>query len=78
MAKRLKEFPGEHVRDRYPWDEWLDGSAWLLRRGDDYTITTASMRAAASRAATERNKRVRTSAQEDDGAEALAIQAYEL
>jgi hypothetical protein len=38
LARKLKEFPGGPTRGRYPWDQWLDGSVWLLRKGEDYEI----------------------------------------
>ena len=75
MATKLSAFPGVPP---YDWDQWLDGSAWLLRKGEDYDIESASMRAAASRAAKERGKRVRTAVVTDDnGVESVAVQAYE-
>jgi hypothetical protein len=78
MAEKLKEFPGGPTRGKYRWDLWLDGSAWLLRKGDDYEISSLSMRAVASRAAKAAGKKVRTRLRKDpDGSEALIIQAYE-
>lgn len=77
MAKRLDAFPDGPTRDKYPWDEWLDGSVWLLRKGEDYGITTPSMRAAASRAAKAAGKKVRSRIIKDDDGEALVVQAYE-
>jgi len=51
MAKRLTdeqviELHLEHriVQWHYPWDEWLDGSWWLIEKGTDYHIKTKSMR----------------------------------
>jgi hypothetical protein len=78
VARKLKSFPGRRATSRaYPWEQWLDGSVWLLRSGEDYSITTDSMRAAVSRAAKQAGKRARTSVvEDDDGTEALAVQAY--
>jgi hypothetical protein len=74
MAKKLESFPRGPL---YDWDQWLDGSPWLLTRGEDFEIDIPSMRAAASRAAKARGLRVRTSAVEaSDGQSALAVQAY--
>lgn len=74
MAKKLDAFP---AGPGYDWDKWLDGSAWLLRKGEDYDIGTPSMRAAASRAARERGKKIRTrQVTQDDGTDALVVQAY--
>jgi hypothetical protein len=73
MAKRLDAFPGGPPHD---WDKWLDGSPWLLRRGEDFEIGVASMRAAASRAARGRGLKIRTRlVRDDDGVEGLIIQA---
>lgn len=78
MAKRLKEFPGGPTRGRYPWEEWLDGSVWQLRKDEDYSISTASMRAAASRAAKAAGKRLQSRITKDDDGEGLVIQAHEI
>ena len=52
MAKRMtyediKAFHLEHPgyeKWMYPWNEWLDGSWWLIKQGEDYFIKTKSMR----------------------------------
>lgn len=31
-------------RRRYPWDEWADGRARRIRRGEDFDTSAASMR----------------------------------
>lgn len=59
-----------------PWDEWLDGNPWRLKKGEDYDVATVSMRAAAFRAAKAAGKSVRTRITEADGIETLVIQAY--
>lgn len=38
MAKKLKKLPARPHRS-YPWEQWLDGSAWALYP-DDYPNTT--------------------------------------
>ena len=30
------------IKDRYPWDEWIDGNHWLLKRGVDYFVKDAT------------------------------------
>ena len=79
MAKQLKEFPRHKRRRRkYPWDEWLNGKPWLLRHGEDYETSTPTMRAVATKAAQAAGKRLETQATtDDDGTEALIIQAVE-
>lgn len=78
MARRLDEFPNQRRRSKYPWDRWFDGSTWLLRRGEDFETSAASMRATAFRAAAAGGKQLRTSiTKEEDGTEALVIQAIQ-
>ena len=76
--KILDEFPDPKRRGKYPWDEWLDGKVRLLRKGDQYTTSTDTMRAVASNAAKKAGKRLRTKVtKDDDGCEALIIQALD-
>ena len=28
---------------RYPWDEWLDGSPWALKQGEDFDAKRATV-----------------------------------
>jgi hypothetical protein len=78
MPRKLKRFPEPKRRGKYPWEEWLDGSVWLLRHGEDYETSSASMRAIATSAAKTAGKRLRTQVTEDDdGTEALVIQAFD-
>jgi hypothetical protein len=74
MARRLDSFPPQ-TRSRYPWDEWLDGSAWELVHGEDFHSRMTTLRAnaqlqAKKRGGQTRSKVVRT----DDGHEAVVIQ----
>jgi hypothetical protein len=76
MARELESFPPRRRASKYPWEEWLNGRPWLLRHGEDYTVSSASMRASVARKAKELGKQVRTQAStDDDGTEALIIQA---
>lgn len=68
------------MRDRqtkYPWDKWLDGETWELRKGRDYESTLESLRGRASRAASQRGKKVKTRIIRDGHGEGIAIRAYE-
>ncbi len=56
MAQLLDKFP---ARD-YPWEEWLDGKPYGLKRGADFDTDVASMRVTVYRAAKRRGVRVRT------------------
>jgi hypothetical protein len=77
MAEKLEEFPGGGIptRAKYPWGEWLDGSPWLLRKGEDYLTNTDSFRAVANKAARDRDKKLKTRTIKDDEGEGIAIQA---
>jgi hypothetical protein len=46
MARKLSKFPGDDAPStrRYPWSDWTDGSAWEIRRGEDYDVATENMR----------------------------------
>lgn len=46
MAEVLSEakIEGTPGRMKYPWDQWLDGRKWLLKRGEDFVTTIRGMR----------------------------------
>lgn len=50
MAKKVKELPPSAMGTGglYPWDEWLDGSAWELRQGEDFSVSVSSMKSQAT------------------------------
>jgi hypothetical protein len=81
VAEKLENFPGgartKGGGRKYPWDEWLDGSIWLLRKDEDYSSTTLSFRATISKTAKREGKKVRSRTVKDERGEGLAIQAYE-
>jgi hypothetical protein len=77
VATKLNDFPSRKRRSKYPWAEWLDGSTWKLRRGEDFQTTGESMRATAVKAAQAAGKNIRTQVTTDqDGTEVLVLQAY--
>lgn len=73
MAEKLESF--EFVRgtadESYPWADWEDG-IWEVKRGEDYTTSTASFigrlhtHAAGQRISGRANLRVRTKRVDDD------------
>ena len=74
MSEVLSAWPGGlHVRNKYPWAEWLDGRVWCLHRGVDFTAALHSMQTHVQSVAHRRGKVVRTSVQNID---TLIIQAY--
>lgn len=42
MATKLAAMPKK--RRGHPWDEWTDGSAWRIRKGEDFQGQVESMR----------------------------------
>ncbi len=60
MAERLDDFPFKSWTGKFPWDEWLDGSIWRLKRGEDFDITPAGFRAGMQYNANKRGGKVRT------------------
>jgi hypothetical protein len=77
MAKRLDEFPDDRApgpRRRYPWSEWTDGSAWAIRRGEDYDVATENMRVNLHLKADARGLKVRTRKITDQDGEGLVFQ----
>lgn len=75
MAERLGKFP-EHgnAHRHYPWNEWLDGSAWKLIAGVDFTGDARTFRQTAYAAAKRRGFKVRI---HPDGPNIIYIQKRE-
>ena len=50
MAKELNEeevielLEESKLNATYPWREWMNGSWWQIFEGEDYQVTTATMR----------------------------------
>lgn len=71
MARRLKRYDfGDRYRNNgrggHPWDDWLDGSPWRLKRGEDFAASVKNFQAHASRAATARGLSIMTARESDD------------
>jgi hypothetical protein len=43
VAERIESLSPVARQRIYPWPEWLDGSAWRIRRGEDFEVTGESM-----------------------------------
>lgn len=44
MAERISNLtPLRGRRSVYPWGEWLDGSAWRIKRGVDFEVSAETM-----------------------------------
>ena len=76
MAERIAELPqGRGGGSTAVKEEWLDGTAWRLIKGEDYERSTSAQRAALSAAGRARGLRLRSRVgREQDGTESLAIQ----
>jgi hypothetical protein len=77
MAKKLKHFPDSKApatARRYPWSEWADGSAWEIRRGEDYDVATENMRVNLHLKADALGRKVRTRKITDTGGEGLVFE----
>jgi len=64
MAKALKNMKVGYCR--YPWDKWLDGQVWELKRGVDFDTTLESFVGTARKAARARKMRLATSLLQPD------------
>jgi len=73
MARRLDSFPMQ-TGSRYPWDEWLDGNAWELLPGEDFSSKATTLRSNAQIQAKKRGGRARSRAVVNNGREAVVIQ----
>ena len=76
MAEILDDYdfsdhPG--MRGKYPYEEWFDGQVWKLIPGEDFNVSTESLRVCIYTAAKRRDLRVRTTISAGDGS--LIIQA---
>lgn len=80
MGRRLDAFPEQPSRGqrRYPWDEWIDGSAWEIRRGEDYDVATENMRVNLHMKADSLLAKVRTHKFDDGQGEGLIFQFFHL
>lgn len=76
MAEKLDAFPEVTQRSALPLDEWLDGSAWKLTKGEDFEGSTTSVRSALSTGAKARGLKLRTRSRKEDDVESLVVQAY--
>lgn len=72
MADKLDtySFPGR--RNKYNWDQWLNGSIWRLHRGTDFVQPVASMRGQAYNAATKRGLKLLSMVEDEN---TLVLQA---
>lgn len=69
MATKLAQMPPKRGRGRtHPWNEWADGSAWVIRQGDDFPGQLESMRVRLYSKARELGKDLEIQVDKDAGA----------
>jgi hypothetical protein len=44
QAKALIGNKDQYTEFKYPWNDWMDGNWWLIKKGEDYTSQTDSLR----------------------------------
>lgn len=59
LRERLT-YPPSQIEERYPYDEWFDGSVWRLKMYEDFWVHPKSMQSAVYQAARKRNMKVKT------------------
>lgn len=70
MARELKRYDfGDRYRHNgrvgHPWNDWLNGSPWRLKRGTDFSATVKNFQCACARAASARGLSIRTKREDD-------------
>lgn len=73
MARKLDELPpvvrkgggGGSRPEKYPYDEWLDGTPTLLVEGEDYEGKASSLRSSLTGAANRRGLKIITRSHEE-------------
>lgn len=76
MARKLDTFPDDRpsARQKYPWEEWTDGSVWEIRQGIDYDVATENMRVNLHMKADAQSQKVKTKKVRDEEGEGLIFQ----
>ena len=73
MARKLEKFPVA-AASRYPWDELMDGNAWELIEGEDFTAKPQTLIMNARTQATRRGGKLRTRLLQNGDRTAVVIQ----
>jgi hypothetical protein len=74
MPRKLEQFPVATGSARYPWDELLNGDAWELVSGDDFTSKPSTLVQNARAQAKRRGGNVRTRLFENGHRTSVVIQ----
>jgi hypothetical protein len=76
MARQLKNFQFPEPTE-YDWNRWTDTHAWEIVQGEDYSVSTESMRTNLYDKARQLKRSVRTQAiRTKDGREGLRFQFF--
>ena len=70
VAERIENL--KIVRGRaphYPWEAWTDGSAWRIKRGEDFATPAPAMRSVITAYASRNGLRVQTTVADEDTVE---------
>lgn len=59
LRERLT-YPLPRIVEIYPYEEWFDGSVWLLKMYEDFWVNPRSMQSAVYQAARKRKVKVKT------------------
>lgn len=80
MAERLPDsFDFDKTTRRhegYPWEEWQDGSAWLILQGEDFEVDLKSMQSQLYLRAKASNMQVRAQLQTDPNRPGIVFRFY--
>ena len=62
MAKRVTSLPEikSPFQPQYPWDEWMDGSIWEAKQGEDFTTSLQSFAMTVLKKGAATNRKVAT------------------
>lgn len=61
-------FPPSVPVEKYPYDDWFDGSIWRLKQYEDFFVSPKAMRNAIYQAAKKRNLKVKSHVPRSDNA----------
>ena len=59
LRERLT-YPAPQTEEKYPYEEWFDGSVWKLKMYEDFFVHPKSMQSALYQAANKRNLKIKT------------------
>lgn len=79
MAERLPSFDFDKTSKRhegYPWEEWQDGSPWLILQDQDFSVDLKSMQSQLYLRGKATNMQVRAQIQTDPNRPGIVFQFF--